>query len=227
MNMKVGMKYLALIAELIVFAVVDIVLYVLAEKPLTDTSMCSFIILNVGFVVTIIAPMLVPQSESHMIFSNTVGFITTSYAVLEIILACLFIFVSDNLVIGILVQAVALVACIVLCILEVATDREIAQYETKTVEYRENYMSDMRNNMKESLKNANPELTPMVEKAHDEVMSMPMKMKESTIEMDAVIRDLTEQILQATLAGNRDRLEDLCSILSSKIIERNSVFRGH
>lgn len=223
--MKSIVKYLALVSEIIVFILIDVIFYIFASKPLTDLALYSLIIMNIGFAFTLIAPLFAPRSESNYLFASTNGFIWTGYIFIEIVLAGLFIFLFDQLVIGLTLQVVVFAIGIVLIVMELGVDTDIAKYEADTIEYREDYMSFMRDNMKEALNCASSELRPFVEKAHDRVMSMPLK--KSTLEMDSIIVDITEKILDATKSNDESRVKELCSMLSDKISERNIIFRSN
>ncbi len=225
--MKLNINYYMLVAEIVIFVVIDAVFYVLADKPLTDSATYSFVFMNVGFVLAFFLPMFAPKSESRSMFTGAVGFTVFGCTVVEIVLAAVFIYFWDSVLYGGILQVIVLVVCLVLAMLEIGAGRSISPSVARDADYRDDFLKVARGNMKNALLKASPGIRPVVEKAHDEVMSMPMKAKAATEGLDAEIKVMTGEVLEAVMSGDDSAVEEACGRLSAKVLERNAVFQSN
>ena len=191
---------LTMLAELIVFVMIDIIMLVAMDFSPSTVQIVAMVFMNLSFAVLIVSPMLVPKTESRYIFSVSMSMISTALVVVETILGILFIILNwNNVLVVSIIMALFFVILIALMILEFSVDRESAGYEDVTRDYRRKYITDTEMMMEAAMYSAADkgmsETAKVVEHAYDAIRNMPWKDKAET--------GRQAQFLQAATAGRR------------------------
>ena len=221
---------LTMLAELIVFVMVDIIMLVAMDFSPSTVQIVAMVFMNLSFAVLIVSPMLVPKTESRYIFSVSMSMISTALVVVETILGILFIILNwNNVLVVSIIMALFFVILIALMILEFSVDRESAGYEDVTRDYRRKYITDTEMMMEAAMYSAADkgmsETAKVVEHAYDAIRNMPWKDKAETIDLDMQIHDMAYQIVTSIAKEDSDGAIGACKELESLIVKRNVEFR--
>lgn len=221
---------LTMLAELIVFVMIDIIMLVAMDFSPSTVQIVAMVFMNLSFAVLIVSPMLVPKTESRYIFSVSMSMISTALVVVETILGILFIILNwNNVLVVSIIMALFFVILIALMILEFSVDRESAGYEDVTRDYRRKYITDTEMMMEAAMYSAADkgmsETAKVVEHAYDAIRNMPWKDKAETIDLDMQIHDMAYQIVTSIAKEDSDGAIGACKELESLIVKRNVEFR--
>lgn len=221
---------LTMLAELIVFVMIDIIMFVAMDFSPSTVQIVAMVFMNLSFAVLIVSPMLVPKTESRYIFSVSMSMISTALVVVETILGILFIILNwNNVLVVSIIMALFFVILIALMILEFSVDRESAGYEDVTRDYRRKYITDTEMMMEAAMYSAADkgmsETAKVVEHAYDAIRNMPWKDKAETIDLDMQIHDMAYQIVTSIAKEDSDGAIGACKELESLIVKRNVEFR--
>ena len=216
---------ISVIINIVLIAITDALMYIFV-KDWTNTMICSIVVIDLSFVLNMIAFFFIPSHKNSYIFQASSSVLTSILIVLEIILMIVNVFTEK--IIGEPYIMVAEVVVFVLFLLLFITNNIVNKHTAETADVNDEGIARVKGitaKLNMALKQAqNPKVKKIIESTYDESRSISSYKKELE-EYDNQLLSLADSILNIAADNDEDQISELCSRFSTVLYDRQTKAR--
>ena len=201
-------NYLAVLIELVIMAVVDVVMYIFI-KDWTNTMICSIVMIDLAFVLNMVSFLTTPNHKNSYIFQSSTSIFASYLIIIEIALMLVGLFVKEIPEPYIMViEIVVFIIFTILFIMNVVANNHTAQ----TADVNDAgvaRISDVTSCLYEAFNAAEGnEMKSVIEKAYDKSRSLT-GFRDELADYDQELMDVAEAISAQSKTGDVDAVQQL------------------